>query len=52
MELTQEQLDKVVAEAGKAGAEAAIKSLPAVNSAGVVVTHDEADTPFLLSGTS
>jgi len=46
MELTQEQLDAVVAQAGKAGADAAIKSLPTINSAGVAVTHDEADTPF------
>jgi HK97 family phage major capsid protein len=46
MELTQEQLDAVVAQAGKAGADAAIKNLPTINAAGVQVTHDEADTPF------
>jgi HK97 family phage major capsid protein len=46
MEITQEQLDKIVAEAGIKGADAAIKSLPSVNAAGVQVTHDEADTPF------
>lgn len=50
MELTQEQLDTMVAAAGKAGAEAAIKSLPTINSAGVVVTRDEADTPFASMG--
>ena len=50
MELTQEQLDAVVAQAGKAGADAAIKSLPTINNAGVAVTHDEADTPFLNIG--
>lgn len=46
MELTQEQLDAVVAQAGKAGADAALKSLPTINTAGVQVIHDEADTPF------
>ena len=50
MELTQEQLDAVVAQAGKAGADAAIKSLPTINSAGVAVTHDEADAPFKSMG--
>ena len=50
MELTQEQLDAVVAQAGKAGADAAIKSLPTINSAGVQVIHDEADTPFSTIG--
>ena len=50
MELTQEQLDAVVAQAGKAGADAAIKSLPTINQAGVQVTHDEADTPFSTMG--
>ena len=50
MELTQEQLDAVVAQAGKAGADAAIKSLPTINQAGVQVVHDEADTPFQTMG--
>jgi len=50
MELTQEQIDSMVVEAGKKGAEAAIKSLPTVNSAGVAVIHDEADTPFVNMG--
>ena len=50
MELTQEQLDAVVAQAGKAGADAAIKSLPTINQAGVQVVHDEADTPFTKFG--
>ena len=50
MELTQEQLDAVVAQAGKAGADAAIKALPTINQAGVQVTHDEADTPFMSMG--
>ena len=46
MELTQEQLDAVVAQAGKAGADAAIKSLPTINAAGVQVITDESDRPF------
>ena len=50
MELTQEQLDTMLVEAGKKGAEAGIKSLPTINSAGVAVTHDEADTPFRTFG--
>lgn len=57
MEITQEQLDELGlsvgtkageaagAAAGKA-VEAALKSLPAINPAGVVVTEDEADRPF------
>jgi hypothetical protein len=45
-ELTQEQLDTLLAEAGKAGADAAMKSLPAINNAGVQVVHDPADNPF------
>ena len=50
MELTQEQLDAVVAQAGKAGADAAIKSLPTINSAGVQVITDESDRPFQSMG--
>lgn len=50
MDLTQEQLDALLAEAGKAGADAAMKSLPSVNAAGVQVVHDEADTPFASFG--
>jgi HK97 family phage major capsid protein len=50
MELTQEQLDSMIEEAGKKGAKAAIESLPTVNSAGVQVTHDEADNPFARLG--
>lgn len=46
MELTQEQLETIIAEAGKSGADAALKSLPTINSAGVQVTRDEADMPF------
>ena len=46
MEFTQEQLDTFAEAAGKAGAAAAIKSLPTINASGVQVTHDEADTPF------
>ena len=46
MELTQEQLEEIVAQAGRSGADAAIKSLPTVNAAGVQVTLDEADRPF------
>ncbi len=46
MEITQEQLDTMVAEAGRKGADAAIKSLPTVNQAGVQVIQDEADKPF------
>jgi HK97 family phage major capsid protein len=49
-ELTQEQLDTLLAEAGKAGADAAMKSLPAINAAGVQVVQDEADTPFKSMG--
>ena len=50
MELTQEQLDALLASAGKAGADAALKSLPSINAAGVQVIHDEADTPFKTMG--
>jgi HK97 family phage major capsid protein len=49
-ELTQDQLDTLLAQAGKAGADAAIKSLPSVNAAGVQVVHDEADNPFKSMG--
>jgi HK97 family phage major capsid protein len=45
-ELTVEQLQALYTEAGKAGAEAAIKSFPTINAAGVQVTHDPADYPF------
>ncbi len=50
MELTQEQLDKIVEEAGKSGGAAAIKALPTINAAGVQVTHAEEDTPFSSMG--
>jgi HK97 family phage major capsid protein len=43
---TQEEYDELLAEAGRKGAEAALKSLPSINQDGVQVTHDEADTPF------
>jgi HK97 family phage major capsid protein len=51
MELTQEQLDTLVASAGKAGADAAIAALPTINAdGGVEVTHAEEDTPFQTLG--
>ena len=54
MELTQEQLETIVAKAAetgaKAGADAAIKSLPTINAAGVQVTRDESETPFASMG--
>ena len=47
MEITQEQFDKITSVVDKIDKfETTIKSLPTVNSAGVQVTHDEADTPF------
>ena len=49
--LTQEQLDTIVASAGKAGADAAIKALPTINAeGGVEVILDEADRPFQTLG--
>jgi HK97 family phage major capsid protein len=36
----------MIVEAGKAGADVAIKALPAINFAGVAVTRDESDNPF------
>ena len=50
MELTQEQLDAMLATAGTKGAEAALKNLPSINAAGVQVVHDEGDTPFQRMG--
>ena len=51
MELTQEQLDTIVASAGKAGADAAIKALPTINAeGGVEVTLAEEDRPFRTLG--
>lgn len=49
-ELTQDQLDTLLSEAGRMGADAAMKSLPSINAAGVQVIHDEADTPFARFG--
>ena len=47
MELTQEQYDKIVGVGDKIDSlSTQVKSLPTINSAGVAVTHDEADTPF------
>ena len=50
MELTQEQLDQLVAAAGASGAEAALKALPPIVTANVAVTRDEADVPFAKMG--
>jgi HK97 family phage major capsid protein len=51
MELTQEQFDKIGSVVDKLDKfETMIKSLPPINSAGVAVTHDEADTPFARMG--
>jgi len=43
MELTQEQINELIASAASKAAEEAIKALPAVNQGGVQVTTDEAD---------
>jgi len=51
-ELTQDQLDTLLSEAGRMGADAAMKSLPSINAAGVQVIHDEADTRSQGSGIS
>jgi len=50
MELTQEQINELIASAASKAAEEAIKALPAVNQGGVQVVTDEADQPWAHPG--